>query len=169
MESFLGGKPKESHSEEQHTSHGQKHPPSNSELMSSAKLLADAAKSGYGHEMEKIDKGKVAGAAADLLSAASHYGKLEDTGLGKYVEKGEQYLHQYSTTTTTTHSTTSTDSTGNATHSTSHTTTTSESHPSGHGSGGHDESGGGGGGGHSESGGGYGDYIKMAQGFLKKD
>ncbi|XP_043706477.1 nodulin-related protein 1-like isoform X2 [Telopea speciosissima] len=139
----------ESHSEEQHTSGHDHHrrKASNSELMSSAKVVAEAAKYGLHQEMNKIDKGKVAGAAADLIDAASYYGKLEEEkGLGKYMEKGEQYLHQYHST----HSSTTTHSTATPTHTTSTTTTTtSHSHSSG-------------------SGGGYEDYINMAQGFFKK-
>lgn len=128
------------------------HQPSNSELMASAKLLAGAAQSSMGNESNKIDKARVAGAAADLLEAASQYGKLEEKSYGKYVEKAETYLHQYGHSTTTT---TTTDSSGNTAHKT--TTTHTESHS-------------GGGDGHSaDSGSGYGDYLKMAQGFLKKN
>lgn len=128
------------------------HQPSNSELMASAKLLAGAAQSSMGNESNKIDKARVAGAAADLVEAASHYGKLEEKSYGKYVEKAETYLHQYGHSTTTT---TTTDSSGNTAHKT--TTTHTESHS-------------GGGDGHSaDSGSGYGDYLKMAQGFLKKN
>ncbi|KAL2546700.1 nodulin-related protein 1 [Forsythia ovata] len=76
------------------------HPkPSNSDLMSRAKVLADAAKTG------KYDNPEVAGAAADLLDSAEKYGKLdENKGVGQYVEKAEDYLRKYqpshSTTTT---------------------------------------------------------------------
>ncbi|KAJ9174194.1 hypothetical protein P3X46_017248 [Hevea brasiliensis] len=123
------------------------HQPSSSELLSSAKLVAEAAKASLSHETDKVDKGRVAGAAADLLGAASHYGKLEEKSFGKYVEKAEDYLHQYHSS----HSTTTTTTT-NSSHS-----ATSTAHSSSHSSGAAD---------HSE--GGYGEYLKMAQGFLKK-
>ncbi|XP_042513819.1 nodulin-related protein 1-like [Macadamia integrifolia] len=142
----------DSHPHEQHTTHGHKHQPSKSELISSAKVIAEAAKAGLHHETNKIDKGKVAGAAADLMGAASYYGKLEEKGVGKYVEKAEQYLHHYHSSQS---SSTSTTTTNNSGHSTTTTSTQSHSHSSG------------GGGNHSESGG-FEDYIKLAQGFLKK-
>ncbi|KAK8686829.1 hypothetical protein V6N13_125846 [Hibiscus sabdariffa] len=65
------------------------------DLFSSAKTVADAAKSTFNNESDKVDKGKVAGAAADLLGAAEDYGKLDkNTGVGQYVDKAENYLHQ---------------------------------------------------------------------------
>ncbi|KAK6242675.1 hypothetical protein SCA6_008064 [Theobroma cacao] len=134
------------------TSHHEKHPPkSSSELLSSAKLVAEAAKNSLHHESDKVDKGKVAGAAADLFGAASHYGKLDQAkGVGKYVDKAENYLHQYH----------SSHSTPNTTHSGHSTKPEKQSEP--HASGGHGH-------GHQDSAsGGYGDYLKMAQGFLKK-
>lgn len=70
--------------------------PSKSDLVHSAKVVADAAQAHFRSEPEKFDKGEVAGAAADLLNAASEYGKLDDTqGIGKYVDKAEDYLRQY--------------------------------------------------------------------------
>uniref|UniRef100_A0A1D1Z682 Nodulin-related protein 1 n=1 Tax=Anthurium amnicola TaxID=1678845 RepID=A0A1D1Z682_9ARAE len=72
--------------------------PDTSELFSSAKLVAEAAQSCFQGGADKIEKGKVAGAAADLLGAASHYGKLEEKGYGEYVEKAETYLQQYGST-----------------------------------------------------------------------
>lgn len=129
----------------------QHHPPkSSSELLSSAKLLGEAAQSTFAHKSDGVDKGRVAGAAADLLGAASHYGKLEEKSFGKYVDKAETYLHQYHTT----HSSTPTVAPGNPGHSAA---TAAASHKPSESSG-HDE----------DSGGGYGDYLKMAQGFLKK-
>lgn len=129
-------------------SHPQKHhQPSSSELLSSAKVVAEAAQASFHHESEKVDKSRVAGAAADILGAASHYGKLEEKSFGKYVEKAETYLHQYQSS----HSTTTTINSGHS------TTNTTETHSSSHSSGGD-----------SHSGGGYGDYLKMAEGFLKK-
>ncbi|XP_022776798.1 nodulin-related protein 1-like [Durio zibethinus] len=73
--------------------------PTSSELFSSAKLVAEAAKSTFNNESDKVDKGKVAGAAADLLGAAQDYGKLDkEKGVGQYVGKAENYLHQYENT-----------------------------------------------------------------------
>ncbi|XVE85779.1 hypothetical protein DITRI_Ditri17bG0118400 [Diplodiscus trichospermus] len=133
-----------SHNKPSH--HHEKPAKSSSELLSSAKLVAEAAKNTLHHESDKVDKGKVSGAAADLLGAASHYGKLDhEKGVGKYVEKAENYLHNYhsshsnpTTTTTTAHS--------GVAHSTK-----PEKHSESH-----------------DGSGGYGDYMKMAQGFLKK-
>jgi hypothetical protein len=50
--------------------------PSNSkaDLLSSAQVVAEAAKSALRHDTDKVDKGKAAGAAANILHAASHYG-----------------------------------------------------------------------------------------------
>ncbi|KAF2295009.1 hypothetical protein GH714_030128 [Hevea brasiliensis] len=117
------------------------HQPSSSELLSSAKLVAEAAKASLSHETDKVDKGRVAGAAADLLGAASHYGKLEEKSFGKYVEKAEDYLHQYHSSILPHHHH----------HHSSHSAT-STAHSSSHSSGAAD---------HSE--GGYGEYLKMAQ------
>ncbi|GKV11699.1 hypothetical protein SLEP1_g22927 [Rubroshorea leprosula] len=126
------------------------HPPkhhqsSSSELFASAKLVAEAAQATLRHESDKVDRVKVAGAAEDLLGAASHYGKLEEKGLGKYVQKAEDYLHQY-------HTSQATPPTVGATsthHASSHSATTAHSS-----------------GGDGHSGSGYGDYLKMAEGFL---
>ncbi|XVF85852.1 hypothetical protein PTKIN_Ptkin17bG0151000 [Pterospermum kingtungense] len=116
--------------------------PSSSDLFSSAKLVAGAAKSTFSNEGDKVDKGKVAGAGADLLGAAQDYGKLDkDKGVGQYVEKAENYLHQYETS-------------GKS------APTTTEAQQKPHGSGGDGKD--------SGSGGGVGDYMKMAQGFLGK-
>lgn len=116
-------------------SHGGHDPVSKSDLMSSAKVLAGAAKSALAHESDKVDKAQVAGATADLLSAAKHYGKLEEKSFGKYFDKAEGYLHNYH----------SSHSAADASH------------------GGEEKHG------HSGSGGGYGEYVKLAQGFLKKE
>ncbi|XP_062162158.1 nodulin-related protein 1 [Alnus glutinosa] len=155
------------------TTHPQKHhQPSNSELLASAKLVAEAAQASMGNETNKVDKARVAGAAADLLEAASHYGKLEDKSFGKYIDQAETYLHQYNSS----HSSTTTGSSG---HSASHAdggdghsahsgSGYGDSHSSGHSASttSHADSGDG----HSShsGSGGYGDYLKMAQGFLKK-
>ncbi|ERN08134.1 hypothetical protein AMTR_s00018p00091190 [Amborella trichopoda] len=53
-----------------------RHVASGSELFSSTKVVADAAKSAMSHKTENLNKGKVAGAATELVGAASHYGKL---------------------------------------------------------------------------------------------
>ncbi|XP_038893443.1 nodulin-related protein 1-like [Benincasa hispida] len=115
------------------------HKTSASDLVSSAKLVADAAKSSFGGGGDSVDKGKVAGAAADLLGAASDYGKLDETkGIGMYVDKAEDYLNQYE-----------------------------KSHSAPHGSGSEppkEEKAA-----EKEAGGsGFGDYLKVAEGFLKK-
>ncbi|XP_020213655.1 nodulin-related protein 1 [Cajanus cajan] len=69
---------------------------SSSELLASAKVVAEAARSGFGKEGEQLEKGKVADAAGDLLDAAGQYGKLDDQkGIGQYVDKAADYLHQY--------------------------------------------------------------------------
>ncbi|KAJ8485794.1 hypothetical protein OPV22_018279 [Ensete ventricosum] len=117
-----------------------KHHPNPSHLLSSAKVLANAANSALRHETDKVDKAVAAGAAADLLGAASHYAKLEDGKLGKYVEQAESYLHQY-----------------HSPHS-AHSSSAAAAHSSSTHSGGEA---------HAE-GGGLEDYMKMAQGFLKK-
>ncbi|XP_073315363.1 nodulin-related protein 2 [Primulina huaijiensis] len=145
--------------------------PSNSDLLNSAKVVADAAKSHLRHEPQKHEKGMVANAAADLLCGASEYGKLDDSkGMGKYVDKAEDYLRQYHTT----HSTTTVvDSHGNKTTTTTTSatvTTDPEKDPATGGVGDyvkmaedflHKPSGGGGGAG-------AGDFMKMAGDFLKK-
>ncbi|KAF8040435.1 hypothetical protein BT93_B2611 [Corymbia citriodora subsp. variegata] len=174
-------------------SHGHQKP-NTSELMTSAKLLAEAAKSSFSHESDKIDRTRVAGAASDLLDAACHYGKLEEKSFGKYVEKAEVYLDKYGSP----HSSASAaaaagghhaapnaeDPAAAAGHHAPHAAAAAPHQSSAH-SGGeeHSESGSGGYGDylkmaqgflgsggqeHSGSGGGYGDYMKMAQGFLKK-
>ncbi|WOL17662.1 nodulin-related protein 1 [Canna indica] len=125
--------------------------PDTTELLSSAKLVADAAKSALGNETDKLDKAAVAGAAADLLGAASHYGKLSEGQYGKYVEQAETYLEKYSS--------------GGAAHPPATTAEApapapapadaASTPPSGEA---HESSGGGGG---------MGDFMKIAQGFLK--
>lgn len=106
MDAIFGGNDKKSDSPS-HTEgskktggagHGDDHPkPSKGELLASAKVVADAA---FGGGKDKnVDKAKVAGAAEDLLQAAEDYGKLGETGYGKYVDKAEEYLHKYRETT----------------------------------------------------------------------
>ncbi|CAO2830239.1 unnamed protein product [Amaranthus hypochondriacus] len=73
-------------------------PTSSSELLTSAKTVAEAAQLAASQQTDKIDKAKVAGAAEDILEAAKSYGKLdENSGIGQYVGKAEGYLHQFST------------------------------------------------------------------------
>ncbi|GMN41958.1 hypothetical protein TIFTF001_011175 [Ficus carica] len=67
--------------------------PSTTELLSSAKEVASAARLAASNQSDKIDKGKAAGAAADLLDATS--GKLGDKGVGQHLQKAEDYLRQY--------------------------------------------------------------------------
>ncbi|KAI3720194.1 hypothetical protein L6452_21107 [Arctium lappa] len=67
-----------------------------SELMSSAKLVAEAAKCATSNQTDKIDKAKTAGAAADIIDATEKYGKFDETkGVGQYLQKAEDYLHDY--------------------------------------------------------------------------
>ncbi|XP_058735324.1 nodulin-related protein 2-like [Vicia villosa] len=94
-------------SESHHTTTGsgeaaKKH--STSELMASAKVVAEAAQSGFGPgaDGKAVDKGKVADAAGDLLDAVGDYAKLDhQKGMGQYVDKAADYLHHYHPTTTT--------------------------------------------------------------------
>ncbi|CAO2830240.1 unnamed protein product [Amaranthus hypochondriacus] len=116
--------------EEEHKISDTKNAASKAEIMSSAKVIAGAA---FGGGNEKCDKAEVAEAAADLLGAAIHYGKLEDSTCGNVLDKAENYLHNYGT---------------------SHSTTSAV-----HGGPEHVHS----------SDGGYGEYVKMAQGFMNKD
>ncbi|XP_028762040.1 nodulin-related protein 1-like [Neltuma alba] len=156
------------HSRQQHAS---------SELLSSAKVVAQAAQATFRHESGKVDKAQVAHAAGDLLEAACHYGKLEDKSFGKYVDKAEDYLHKYGGSS---HNAVGGAHSDHPTAASSHSTKPDhQSHGQGDylkmaqgflGSGskadshsskpGHSESGGGSGG--------YQDYLKLAQGFLKK-
>lgn len=74
---------------------------STSELFSSAKLVGEAAQANLRGEGDKVDKAKAADAAGDLLDAAGQYGKLDDQkGIGQYVDKAADYLHQYQSKTT---------------------------------------------------------------------
>ena len=137
FKSLAGGNDKPA-AEGHHGGAGEKH--STTELLTSAKVVADAAKSAASGATDKVDKGKAAGAASDLLDAASDYGKLSDKGYGSYVDKAQGYLHQYETK-------------GAAPKPSDHHADEKKTE-------GHD--------GKSESGG-AGDYLKMAQGFLGKN
>ncbi|KAL6623035.1 hypothetical protein ACP70R_032914 [Stipagrostis hirtigluma subsp. patula] len=67
------------------------------DLMSSGKLVAEAAMSAFQQKsVENVDKKEVAGAAAEILHAASTYGKLDDKPAGQYIEKAEGYLKEFS-------------------------------------------------------------------------
>lgn len=122
-------------------SHGHHQNSSTTELLSSAKVVADAAKCAASNQSDKIDKGKAAGAGADLLDAAAQYGKLGEKGVGEYVRKAGDYLHQYEAKNT---------AGGGHDHA-----KPSDDHPHGD-----DQK-------KSDSEGGVGDYFKAAQGFLK--
>ena len=71
--------------------------PTTSELMSSAKIVAEAAKSSMNKGGdENIDRARVSEAASNILSGAAHYGKLDEKeGLGSYVGKAEDMLRKY--------------------------------------------------------------------------
>ncbi|KAI4314103.1 hypothetical protein L6164_027040 [Bauhinia variegata] len=172
-------------------SHGDRHrAPSNSELFSSAKVIGEAAQSTFSHGTDKIDRAKVARAAGDLLDAASKYGKLDEKGLGKYVDKAGEYLHQYSSPgsksagshggggqgRTESHGEGGyggTGSHGEGGHGGGQGRTESHGEGGYGGTGSHGEGGHGGGQGRTEShgdgGGGFSDYLNMAQGFMKKN
>jgi hypothetical protein len=67
-------------------------------LFSSGKLVAEAAASVFQQKSaENVDKKEVAGAASEILHAASTYGKFEDKPAGQYIEKAEGYLKEFST------------------------------------------------------------------------
>lgn len=136
------------------------HKPSNAELLSRAKLVADAAKATLNSDHDKVDKTKVAHAAGDLLNAASHYGKLDEKGYGEVLGKAEDYLHNYNDKPLSTDNHSSSHS-GHAGHDTK--PTSSDDHSGYSGSSKTNPSGG-----HKDSGGGYGDYLKIAQGLIKK-
>ncbi|XP_074582443.1 nodulin-related protein 1-like [Curcuma longa] len=125
--------------------------PKPTQLLSSAKVVAGAAKSALGHEADKIDRAEVASAAADLIGAASHYANLEEKRFGKYVGKAEDYLHHYHSS----HSATATATAAAAHSSTAAAADSASPNLGGSGEGHH-------------AGGGLEDYLKMAQGFLKK-
>ncbi|XP_057416263.1 nodulin-related protein 2-like [Lotus japonicus] len=69
---------------------------STSELLASAKVVSEASQAALRNESDKVDKAKAADAAGDLLDAASQYAKLdEQKGVGQYVDKAADYLHDY--------------------------------------------------------------------------
>ncbi|KDO83092.1 hypothetical protein CISIN_1g043621mg [Citrus sinensis] len=67
------------------------HQPSNAELLSSAKLVADAAKDTLNSDHDKVDKTKVAHAAGDLLNAGSRYGNSKTNPSGGHKDSGGVY------------------------------------------------------------------------------
>ncbi|KAI5081276.1 hypothetical protein GOP47_0004459 [Adiantum capillus-veneris] len=79
------------------------HKPSYGEVMSSAQVVMNAAKTKLhkpsstdnSSASEDVSMGKLAGAAGTLIGAVSHYGKLEESGYGKYAHKAQEYLHSY--------------------------------------------------------------------------
>ncbi|XP_073281228.1 uncharacterized protein [Primulina huaijiensis] len=75
--------------------------PSNTDLFSSAKVVAGASQSYFSHQPATYENTEVAGATADILNAASEYGKLDKTqGVGKYVDQAESYLKEYESSNT---------------------------------------------------------------------
>ncbi|CAF2108769.1 BnaC03g56520D [Brassica napus] len=71
-------------------------PASPSELMTSAKVVAEAAQAAARNESDKLDKAKVAGASADILDAAEEYGKFDEkSSAGQYFDKAEKYLKDF--------------------------------------------------------------------------
>eukprot|EP00250_Pteridium_aquilinum_P003188 c13509_g1_i1 orf=78-830(+) len=83
------------------TSHA--HKPSYDEIYSSAQVVFNAAKtklqkpssSSPSPSSEDVSMGKLAGAAGTLIGAVAHYGKIEETGYGKYAQKAQEYLQSY--------------------------------------------------------------------------
>ncbi|XP_073142816.1 uncharacterized protein [Henckelia pumila] len=73
------------------------------DLFGSAKVVAGAAQSYFSHQPPTYENTELAGATADILGAASDYGKLDKTqGVGKYVDQAETYLKDYESSNTTT-------------------------------------------------------------------
>nr|XP_018631997.1 nodulin-related protein 1-like isoform X2 [Nicotiana tomentosiformis] len=129
---------------------------STTDLFSSAKVLAEAAQSQFNKDSGKVDNKKVAEAAADVLDAAQKYGKLDETqGVGQYVEKAETYLHQYGSanpSTTTDAAAAKPPAAAPDTEETKAPAPASAPAPAPA---------------EEEKGEGYGQYVKMAEGFLK--
>ncbi|KAF2619632.1 hypothetical protein F2Q68_00040763 [Brassica cretica] len=71
-------------------------PASPSELVTSAKVVAEAAQAAARNESDKLDKAKVAGASANILDAAEEYGKFDEkSSAGQYFDKAEKYLKDF--------------------------------------------------------------------------
>ncbi|MCO5596876.1 hypothetical protein L7F22_050946 [Adiantum nelumboides] len=60
------------------------------DVLASAQVLMKAGKMSG-----EADKGEAAGAAANLIGAASQYGDFEKRGYGEYANKAQAYLHDY--------------------------------------------------------------------------
>nr|CAD1837898.1 unnamed protein product [Ananas comosus var. bracteatus] len=152
----------EPHNPQKHSSSSS----SPSDLLSSAQVVAGAAMSAIRHDSAAFDKGRVAGAAGDLLHAASHYAHLDgDKRFGTYIEKAEGYLHGYqSSHSSTTITTSATAAAAATTTTTEHSSSSSAHHHKKEEEDEEEEEGGGGG----ASASGMGDYMKLAEGFLKK-
>lgn len=122
-------------------------PKSSSELFASAKVMAESAQAAYGKKT--VDKEEAADAASDLLGGARQYGKLDEGQFGQYVEKAEIYLDKYQ----------SSDQPSAATHGGATAgdgaTAKKQSEGTAHSS-------------SEQSEGGYGEYFKVAEGFMKK-
>ncbi|KAK8962443.1 hypothetical protein KSP40_PGU015465 [Platanthera guangdongensis] len=135
------------------------HQSSPTDLFSSASFLVGAARSSFSHDGSALDKAKLAESAENLVAAASEYGKLEERGYGSYIEKAETYLHQFHSSPDqkkpADHSPATEKATEGEEHSDPEEKKTPEEHHSGGGFGGF-------------GGGGFGDYLKVAEGFLKK-
>eukprot|EP00249_Psilotum_nudum_P008611 c21401_g1_i1 orf=126-653(+) len=75
-----------------------KEEPKEGDVLSSAQVVFQAVKAkfhaGEG-EAQEIDTARVAGALGDLVGAAGHYTKLDESKYGEYVHKAEEYLHSY--------------------------------------------------------------------------
>ncbi|XP_010495670.1 PREDICTED: nodulin-related protein 1-like [Camelina sativa] len=124
-------------------------PASNAELMASAKVVAEAAQAAARNESDKLDKGKVAGASADILDAAEKYGKFDETtSTGQYLDKAEKYLNDYESSHTTG------TGAGVPPPTTTQAEPVSQTEPAAKKDG-------------EESGGGLGGFAKTAQGFMK--
>lgn len=70
-------------------------PASPSELMASAKVVAEAAQDAARNESDKLDKAKVAGDSADILDVDQEYGRFDKSDAGQYFEKAEKYLKDF--------------------------------------------------------------------------
>ncbi|CAF2258752.1 unnamed protein product [Brassica napus] len=70
-------------------------PASPSELMTSSKVVAEAAQAAARNESDKLDKAKVAGDSADILDVDQEYGRFDKSDAGQYFEKAEKYLKEF--------------------------------------------------------------------------
>lgn len=102
--SFLGSKSHSSSAPAHDAGHGGKPSADSQEssygdVFGSAQVLMGAAKTkmspGQHGDGGGVDMGELAGAAANLVGAASRYGHLENSSYGGYAQKAESYLHDY--------------------------------------------------------------------------